>query len=118
MKPEVKRIFEKLSNQKIDLSKKYKLEQLYKESQDLWVDATTKAAALNKEYQRVNKANSRTQNQLRINQKEAFSLARDLTEAYKMLGEQPPGFIETYVDKISEFKSATPVSNYATVYSV
>ena len=118
MKPEVKRIFEKLKNQKIDLSKKDKLEQLYKETQDLWVDATTKAAALNKEYQRVNKANSKIKNDSSINLKQAFSLAGDLREAYKMLDEQPPGFIDTYVDKISDFKNKIPVSNYATIYSI
>lgn len=123
MKPEVKRIFTKLAENnkdsvKVELNKKDKLQQLYKETQDLWVDATTKAAALNKEYQRVNKANDKIKTQLGINVKEAFSLAREITDAYKMLGEQPPGFINTYVDKISDFRSAIPVSNYATIYSV
>jgi hypothetical protein len=123
MEPSVRVVMEKLSkpktelkNVKVDLTKKDQLEELRKTSGNMWIDTVTEAAAVDREFRKVNTSNKKIQDKLQQNRKEASKIANDMRAAYKMLDETPPNYIDTYVDDISDMVNKTPVSNLANIF--
>lgn len=122
MKPEVKRILTKLAENnkdsvKVELSKS-KLNTLFNESIDMYASAKVDAQKIEKEFQTINRQNQKIKDKLTQNRKEAFRLASDLVAAYKVIGEDPPSWIDKWTDGISDVAAKVPVSNLANMFAI
>ena len=125
MNPEVKKIFKKfseekteLSTQKVDLSKIDDLLDIQKEIEAYLNTAIKEAVDVEALFKKVRDRNeTRSKNADKLRQK-AFQLTKEISDAYKSLGEKMPTRVNNAYDKIADDARKIPTTNLANIFPI
>lgn len=124
MKPDVQKIFNKindkveLSTEKVELSKIDDLLDIQQEIEAYLGSAIKEARDVEALFKRVKDRNeTRSKNADKLRQK-AFQLTKEISDAYKMLGEKMPSRVSNSYDKIADDARRIPTSNIANIFPI
>lgn len=124
MKPDVQKIFNKindkveLSTEKVELSKIDDLLDIQQEIEAYLGSAIKEARDVEALFKRVRDRNeTRSKNADKLRQK-AFQLTKEISDAYKMLGEKMPSRVSNSYDKIADDARRIPTSNIANIFPI
>ena len=124
MKPDVQKIFNKLndkvelSTEKVELSKVDDLLDIQQEIEAYLGSAIKEARDVEALFKRVRDRNeTKSKNADKLRQK-AFQLTKEISDAYKMLGEKMPSRVSNSYDKIADDARRIPTSNIANIFPI
>lgn len=125
MNPEVNKIFNKfskekteLSTQKVDLSKIDDLLDIQQEIEAYLGSAIKEARDVEALFRKVRDRNeTKSKNADKLRQK-AFQLTKEISDAYKMLGEKMPSRVSNSYDKIADDARRIPTTNLANIFPI
>ena len=118
MENKTKKILEKLSKQKVELSLEANLVNYSREIQKLGQQARDDARRVEKLFQEVNRRNEKIANQIKQLRRVSQNEFNDARSAMKKIGIDMPNSIISRMDEIEDFSAKAPsfVSNMANIF--